>query len=294
MLTVLAVAALLWQLGAGLPLPGPERVPPEIHPSLVRARTALPLVYDDACHVRHFDTYVARCVYGDPSGKITIVLFGDSHASQWFPPIDYFANRHHYRLVSLTHSFCPAAIVRIAGPGNTPCATWRRAALHRIAREHPDLVVIGSMPARLADGTGNRITDPARRARLWRSGYDRVIARLHGWTPRILLLSDSTMALDVPACLAKHLADARPCATPRDVSIDPENVAIERAIAAEDHVGLVVTTAWTCPSDPCPPFIGNVLVWRDDLHLTPTVTALFANRIAHALATALAGRVTRP
>jgi hypothetical protein len=28
---------------------------------------------------------VPECVYGNPSSKTTVVLFGDSHAMQWFP-----------------------------------------------------------------------------------------------------------------------------------------------------------------------------------------------------------------
>jgi hypothetical protein len=47
---------------------------------------------------------------------------------------------------------------------------------------------------------------------------------------------------------------------------------MERSIAAQDHVGLIDTTRWTCPGDPCPAIIGNVLLWRDQNHLTSVMT----------------------
>ena len=42
-------------------------------------------MYADGCHLNPPETEVPECVYGNPSSKTTVVLFGDSHAMQWFP-----------------------------------------------------------------------------------------------------------------------------------------------------------------------------------------------------------------
>jgi hypothetical protein len=271
----------------GAPIRVPIPVPADVEPPLANAWLVRPAVYDDGCHQGQHASLVPRCVYGDPGGATTIVLFGDSHASQWFPPIEHFALAHHDRLVSLTHSWCPAAIVALSSPSRAACDLWRRRALRRIRRERPDLVVIGSMPPALVDADDRLVTDPDDHARIWRAGYDAVLRRLHTYTSRIVVLSDSVMTTDVPKCLAVHLHDAEACATARDESIDPIQVGIEHTLADQDDIGLITTTAWTCPSDPCPGIIGRVLVWRDEIHLTPVVTELFKARIAHALTKAL-------
>ena len=50
---------------------------------------------------------MAACVYGDPSSKATIVLFGDSHALHWFPAFEPMALQHDIRPVSYTHLTLP-------------------------------------------------------------------------------------------------------------------------------------------------------------------------------------------
>ena len=42
-----------------------------------------------------------------PSSKTTVVLFGDSHAMQWFPALNGLAKEHDWRLVGLTKAARP-------------------------------------------------------------------------------------------------------------------------------------------------------------------------------------------
>ena len=49
------------------------------------------------------------CVYGDRGARTTVVLFGDSHAMQYFPALQRIAGRRHWRLVELTKAACPPA-----------------------------------------------------------------------------------------------------------------------------------------------------------------------------------------
>ncbi len=97
------------------------------------------------------------------------------------------------------------------------------------------------------------------------------------------------MVTDVPHCLAKHRADARACAVPRAVSIEPAYAALERSIAAADGASLVETTKWTCSGDPCMPIKGKILIWRDSHHITVVMAKSTAPRWATAVRSILNG-----
>ncbi len=258
---------------------GPVPLPKNLHPSISQAKADLPAIYKDGCHVDKLDTTVHPCVYGNPKGKVTIVLFGDSHAAQWFPAMNRIARANGYRLISQTHSHCPAPIVNVYDYGRTvtECNTWREAALRYIASLKPDIVVVTSHRQTgggydLVGANGRVAKNPAAAGTLWRAGYDQLMTRLKGTSRSVALITDSVMGQNVPYCLAAHLSDIRPCDTPRKVAIDAGNAAMERAVAAQDGVALIDSTRWTCPGDPCPAIIGNVLMWRDGHHLTSVMS----------------------
>ena len=71
-------------------------------------------MYADGCHLNPPETEVPECVYGNPSSKTTVVLFGDSHVMQWFPALNELAKERNWRLVGLTKAACPPAEVHIA------------------------------------------------------------------------------------------------------------------------------------------------------------------------------------
>ena len=51
--------------------------------------------------------------YGDPNGKHTVILFGDSHAMQYFPPLEELAKQPRWRLIALTKAECPPGEVEV-------------------------------------------------------------------------------------------------------------------------------------------------------------------------------------
>jgi peptidoglycan/LPS O-acetylase OafA/YrhL len=258
---------------------GPQPVPADLHPSISQAKKDLPLIYRDGCQINQFAAAIKHCVFGNPHGSFTIVLFGDSHAAQWFPALDKIANADGDRLVVQTHSHCPAPIVNIFASGHVmdACTTWRQSALRYIATLKPDIVLVAThRPSgnfyQVTDANGNIVSNPQQLLTMWQAGYDQLMKRLQASSKAVALFADSFMAQDIPYCVASHLSDTRPCDTPRNIAIDPTYAAMEQSIASQDHVGLIDTTKWTCPGDPCPAIIGNVLVWRDQHHLTSVMT----------------------
>ncbi|HEX8471401.1 MAG TPA: SGNH hydrolase domain-containing protein, partial [Brevundimonas sp.] len=74
------------------------------------------------------------------------MLFGDSHAAQWFTPVAAFATSQDAVLTTVLKSSCPPAAVDVVSSRLrrifTECLTWRVAALEQIRALHPDLVII--------------------------------------------------------------------------------------------------------------------------------------------------------
>ena len=83
-------AANAGQLAQSVPT---KAVPANLRPSLRGARSDLPAIYHDGCHLDAAVTKPGPCVFGDPASPTTVVLFGDSHAAQWFPAFDAVATR---------------------------------------------------------------------------------------------------------------------------------------------------------------------------------------------------------
>ena len=58
-----------------------------MRPSLAKLFDDRPAVYGDGCVAIGVDDNLKPCRYGKTSSSIKIVLLGDSHAAQWFPPL---------------------------------------------------------------------------------------------------------------------------------------------------------------------------------------------------------------
>ena len=71
-----------------------------------------------------------KCLYGNPNGEKTLILFGDSHAMQYFPTVDELAEIHDWRLIVLTKAECPPEELEVRSHGRRP----RVLAVRRMAR----------------------------------------------------------------------------------------------------------------------------------------------------------------
>ena len=77
-----------------------------IRPEPRAAAQDWPRNYTDGCHADRPETASGECVYGNPDAARTVVLFGDSHAMQYFPALENIAKKRDWRLVPLTKSGC--------------------------------------------------------------------------------------------------------------------------------------------------------------------------------------------
>jgi peptidoglycan/LPS O-acetylase OafA/YrhL len=261
-------------------------VPSDLQPPLATAKEDLPSIYADRCIVAQAATDSPSCVYGDAEAATTVVLFGDSHAAQWFPTLDRLAAERGWRLVVLTKTLC-AAVDHPVWHGRlnreyTECATWREAALERIAALAPDLVVVAN--SKFATLAVDGAPDPAGEGSRWDEALVRILRRLAGVSDRVALLGDTPQhGADPPVCLSAHLDDVLACATPRAEAVPFERLAADERVAETAGVEFIDPTAWTCPTDPCPVVLGNVLAFHDAGHMTRTFASALAPYLGAAI-----------
>ncbi len=270
---------------SGDPAPSPTYPPPpggpvpaDLIPPLTQARDDIPSIYDNGCHLEQGPTDLPDCAFGDPRSSTVVVLFGDSHAAQWFPALERLATERSWRLVPMTKSGCTPAWITVwnvnFNRAYTECDEWRTAVVQRIAAERPAVVFIaGSHPYRSA--VNGEPAEPDGGAAL-RLGLEQTLDRLGPLADRLILIGDTPkFDADPPDCLSAHLDDVLACAEPRAAMIDETWLATEAAIAHEYGAGFIDPTGWACPTDPCTAVVGRYLVYRDRHHLaTPYVIAL--------------------
>ena len=228
-----------------------------------------PIVYDDGCHVNNGETTSPDCTYGVRGAERKIVLFGDSHAAQWFPTLEKLARERNFELISLTKSACPGPAVLKVETGeykNADCSAWRNYVYKRIASINPEAVIVSGfqhfeVPSKFSSRTN-----------WWREGEAKTYKALKGKSPHIIYISDTPHPnRDIPSCIAAGRLDrcngsepTEPIFTSGYLQINP--------------------TSWLCRRS-CPGVIDGVVVYRDASHLSV--------RMAENLSTNLSAALTR-
>jgi hypothetical protein len=273
------------RLDAGRPAAAAEAagdfVPSDLRPSLRGAFDDMPATWRNGCNADIPDTVPKGCVYGDPDGDRTVVLFGDSHAASWFEGFEAAADDAGWRLLTLTKNGCPAAAVPQwrpeVGRAYTECDRWRAAAIDLIAQEQQPLVVLAGSRESKVDVAERDVLDA------WRAGYAETIAALPRDAEVVVLADTPNPRLNPAVCLSGHLTDIAACALDRDDVVDAPFLAMERDVARRAGARFVDTTGWVCSTFPCPVIRGNLLVFRDASHLSSPFSASLAPQIRTAL-----------
>lgn len=226
-----------------------------------------PVIYDDNCHVNNGQTVSPECSYGDRGAKRKIVLFGDSHAAQWFPALERLANENNFELISLTKSACPGPAVEKVDSGeykNADCFAWRDNSLERIAKLKPYAVIFsGFQHFQVPDGYSSR-------REWWQAGQKRTLNSLRGNATHIVYITDTPHPQqDIPACLAGGVISD--C----DDSERSEAISIPGLKA-------VNPTPWLC-SDKCSSVINEQVAYRDGSHISIAMSESLAQPLGVAL-----------
>jgi len=222
-----------------------------------------PKVYLDDCHVNNGETLSGECSYGDKTSKRTIVLYGDSHAAQWFPALEKIAIDNGIRLISLTKSACPAPEVKKVEVGaykNADCFKWRANSIKRIGELNPEAVLLSGFQHFDFPKTF------ASREIWWSQGQQITFNHLRGLAPKLIYITDTPHPTrDIPNCLASgggEKCDGSEISSPTVAGgftvLDP--------------------TPWLCDKK-CPAIVGGVVAYRDASHISVAMSTTLAPKL---------------
>ena len=246
-------------------------VPSNLHPTLSEASSDQPSVYDDGCHLLDYSvTAPADCLYGDPSAE-RIVLFGDSHAAQWFPAVLAFAQANGYSVEPHTKSSCPSADLNVLlnSVPYSECEVWRDAVKDRLDSDPPRLVIISNYGQATLPEAGTSYSQQ------WRQGLEETIREISPIP--VAVIADTPSYGSTPAvCLSGNLDTVANCATPVSSALESEARDAEEQAAISGDFTYIDMTEYMCGPSMCSPILGDILAFRDAHHITATFSRALA------------------
>ncbi|MFE7508164.1 acyltransferase family protein [Promicromonospora sp. NPDC057488] len=251
------------------PAPPDPAVPP------VPFRPATWVAYDDHpdrpdCAQGGDRSELLECVVVDQADPAAVVyLAGASHEQQYEEAFAALAREHGWELREMLKHGCRLAIPddgeQTAGPVPPPsCVAWNERALAALVAARPDVVVVvGSRT--YEDGAPEEVLPGQVGA--WRALADAGI--------RVVTVRDNPrFEWFVPECLDR--ADVpEDCARPRAEQLAAVSPVPTAPGVPATAVHLDLSDA-VCGPEVCEPVVGNVLVYRDDDHLTSTYVRTLA------------------
>jgi peptidoglycan/LPS O-acetylase OafA/YrhL len=218
---------------------------------------------------------VKICTFGAPGSATNVVLFGDSHAAQWFDSMEEIAQREHWKLTTVIKLGCAAVDVD-PGTGidaDPECIAWRQQAIHDIVALRPTLILLGSATNKLDRPENPDAHANAALAADVREGVLRTLRPLSAAGARIALLRDTPeFPFDVTSCVARaerhswYPSDV--CDLPAATVLDPRIYAAEQSAAASlPGIRLIDLDATLCPRGVCKAVVNGRVMYRDTHHL---------------------------
>ena len=115
--------------------------------------------------------------------------------------------------------------------------------------------------------------DPAAQ---WRAGLESTIQEVDGSGSVAVLADVPLQGADPAQCLSNNLEHAGDCDATVQEAFSPEVIETEKAAAHAADAEYIDLTDRLCNEETCPTIIDNLLVYRDEQHLTATFSARLA------------------
>lgn len=199
------------------------------------------------------------CSNGKENAEKSVVIIGSSHAHVWATPVLNLADKYNWKVEAITKGYCP--VTAAAAPGlSEGCLDFNKETVKKVLDMKPDLVVTTSTRT---DPNPNmtEFMDPA---------WSQEIKRINDAAIPVVALRDTPrMPEAIPDCLERNQDNYSACAAKAADSYQP--VSPEAAIAGQvPDTKFLDFSRFFCQGDTCPAVIGNVMVYKDDNHVTKT------------------------
>jgi peptidoglycan/LPS O-acetylase OafA/YrhL len=246
-----------------------------------KIRNDAPSLYQMGCPTDSTEAGPRVCSSGemlDPQS--TVVLFGDSHAAQWFPALKLIAESRHWKLVTVIKSGCSPMNIASASidtaRGIEACGQWRNLAIAAIQKMRPDVLIISSSSLYPQHGSPTLIDGPQ-----WERGSRDTFVAVAKHAVAVRLIRDTPHAdYDVTSCLAQLAWNGRancPPLIPASALSSDIYQAEVRAAANIAIVRMIDMSDAICGRERCETQEGDLVVYRDGDHLTSSYVKSLAN-----------------
>ncbi|MFI8526908.1 acyltransferase family protein [Promicromonospora sukumoe] len=218
--------------------------------------------------------YAEPCEYGETENPTaTVAVVGDSHAGVLAGPVVTVAKERGWRVVTYLHGSCPyTADRRDSGDQGLidGCYESNQRTREDLRELDPDLVVTTYLERTTFEGRPEE-QEPgaAGLAEVWNELTDR--------GTRVVVVRDNPLARsDVMECVSDNYENPEKCGRPRAEALAGRDV-VPAAAELAPQAEVVDLSERFCDDTVCPAVIGNVLVYRDDHHVTRTYMAQLAD-----------------
>ncbi|SOC37552.1 acyltransferase family protein [Salinicoccus kekensis] len=244
-------------------------------PQLINVKDDLPRSYDDGCHQQVEETEVIRCEYGETENPDqTLALVGGSHSTHWLPALEIYAEETNTKIVNYTKGNCrfsSEAYLVSTPEARETCEEWVDGVTEELVEEKPDIIFT------TADATE------------WEGipeGYAEKWEELEENDINVFAIKDNPrVEYDIPGCIEEYGVENEGCYLENDLedyTEDMEELDLSNVYYAD-------LTDKFCEVDVCKPIVGNVLVYRDDHHITKTYSETLAPFVGEEIDKALEG-----
>ena len=215
----------------------------------------------------------------------TIALAGGSHAEHWLPALDLLGRVHHFKVVTYLKMGCPLSTEEVPlimgnNAAYPQCREWVQTVMDKLVADRPDYVFTTSTrPWNIKHGD----VMPATYIGIWQTFSDNNIPVL-AMRDTPWLVKDGK-PFDPADCLAKR----RRRGVVRDQALrragrSQSHAGLRRAVPAAQAAGHVAMRS-VAPTSAVP-VEGNVLIYHDAHHLSPTYMRTMAHELGRQIAAA--------
>ena len=195
---------------------------------------------------------VRVCHFGSTENPdYTLAVVGGSHAGHWMPALEILAEDMNFQIDLYSHDGCRFTDEDPDGHLTPNCVEWNANLIEELKSNPPDLVF---SPSTL----NKRDYVPQGFVNQWQ--------KLDGYTHIFGIRDNPRMREKTPECL-ERVGDSSECSVPRDEALSVVNP-WDNTDGIPNNVFFADLSDYFCDETRCSAVIGNIIVYRDDNHIT--------------------------
>ena len=209
--------------------------------------------------------------FGNREGTMHIALVGDSHARQYFAPLNELSEKYGFALDMISKSACsvqdPSDYQLAPYGGGLHCKEWNLELQNYLAEHRYDLV-INSNSTLVHDGAQAPAKSFAKAVQGWVDAGQKVLLIRDNPKPNVAdAISDFRFCIELYGDLASEK-----CSTPIEAALTPNDTMFDLGSGIA-RVETLDITSILCPDGvSCPVIMDNTIVYRDGSHMSLSFT----------------------